>query len=262
MEASDKGIGILVPTTGQRSDWLLRCLRSLDKDEAISEVVIVCPEHSEAAVKEIISSSGLSYVPTLENDSGDGLSAALNIGMARFKSNIQFVSWIGDDDFLHPGFASTLASLLETRPEASFAVGSCAYLNQAGQVFFTQRPRRVNLPWLTVFANPVPQPSSMIRRSAWQAAGGLNPDLKFAMDLDLWIRLLDIGPAVLTDKMVASYTWHDASLSGNNELASFLESREVRRLHARFPWRILQELVDLVSLAFIRLAKSRLNRLS
>ena len=48
-------------------------------------------------------------------------------------------------------------------------------------------------------------PASLIRRSAWDAVGGLDPNLHMAMDYDLWWRLVGkFGAPQFVEEFVAA----------------------------------------------------------
>jgi glycosyltransferase involved in cell wall biosynthesis len=61
--------------------------------------------------------------------------------------------------------------------------------------------------------NFVPPSAVMLRRAAVLAAGGFDPGLKMAADLDLWIRVLERGTGVASPEVTAIYRLHGGQVS-------------------------------------------------
>ena len=69
----------------------------------------------------------------------------------------------------------------------------------------------------------IPQPGSFFARSAYDAVGGLDPSFDLAMDVDLWIRLVDAGVrAAYVPRILAEFEIHPASKTGSAGRAAFL----------------------------------------
>ena len=68
--------------------------------------------------------------------------------------------------------------------------------------------------------NSVGEPSCvMVRRTVFDAAGGMNPKLRHFVDLDLWLRILARGDAVYIDEELATYRRSRNSVTGRNTAA-------------------------------------------
>jgi glycosyltransferase involved in cell wall biosynthesis len=57
--------------------------------------------------------------------------------------------------------------------------------------------------------------SVIARRDVVLAAGGFREDLKLGADLDLWLRLLERGPGLVSPAVTVKYHLHDAQVSGD-----------------------------------------------
>lgn len=57
--------------------------------------------------------------------------------------------------------------------------------------------------------------SVIARRDAILEAGGFRQDLKLGADLDLWLRLLERGPGLVSPAVTVRYHLHDAQVSGD-----------------------------------------------
>lgn len=261
-ENSTPRAGVLIPTTGERTETLKRTLDSVASQTLTPETIVVCPHASLGLVRGILEELGLINAVRIEIDPKAGLSLAIEIGVRAFSAQVRYVTWIGDDDLLHPSFIEELSDLLESNSDAPFAYGSCRYLGPNGHSFRVQVPGRVNLFRLAALPNPIAQPSTLIRRSALTAIGGVDKGLKFAMDLDLWLRFCRFGRPAMTKAVLASYSWHGESLSGKYQRQAFEESVLVRRRHCPWYLRPAQESLDMLARGWALIGQSRLDYLS
>jgi GT2 family glycosyltransferase len=82
----------------------------------------------------------------------------------------------------------------------------------------------------------------MIRLDALEAIGGFDTKLKYAMDLDAFLKLRALGKFAFTKTPVSAFRWHPDSLTVANRLNSSLESERVKRNHLPAPVRPLSYL--------------------
>ena len=92
--------------------------------------------------------------------------------------------------------------------------------------------------------NIVSQPGTLVRRSAWEAAGGVDEKLHMAMDYDLWWRLFrQAGVPAFVDDFVAVNRVHPATKTGTQRREHYREAMDVvRRHYGRVPlkWYLAQ----------------------
>ncbi len=170
-----------------------------------------------------------------------GQSAAINEGIAAGRA--PFVCWVNSDDWLLPGGLKALLRGLEAAPQASAAYG------RAWNYFEKSRSR--SPAWVQPFSERwfaiycfITQPATLIRRSAWERIGGLDPSLQMAMDYDLWWRLYKTcGPLQFVDEFVAVNREHLDTKTRTKRRLHYREAIDVvRRHHGRVPikWWIAQ----------------------
>ena len=170
-----------------------------------------------------------------------GQAAAINAGMK--KGDAPYVCWLNSDDFYYPAALSRLLEALEIEPAAPFAFGHAWHVNEAG---------RRRLPYLTLpyqrylLANycGICQPATLIRRSCWEAVGGLDESLDLAFDYDLWFRLSErFGPPAAVRGFMAANRMHNATKTSSRLDQHYDESIQVvRRHHGSVPvkWALLR----------------------
>ena len=169
-----------------------------------------------------------------EPDSGQ--SDAINKGFARSKGN--FFLWLNADDLMIPRALETSLSYLQRNPMCSWLTGDTVYFDEYGKI-----QRCIYGPywnkWLmerTMVCNLVNGPSSIFSRSAYENVGGLDISLKYAMDMDLWMKFVEIG---LRFHRIHRYVWgfriHPGSKTSHSigEVQSEEFKREVAGLISR-----------------------------
>lgn len=217
-------VGIVVPTLGQRREYLESTLASLAQQDCRPAVIVVGPEE----LVEVAERHDAAFL----RDPG-GLSRSINVGVVSLPEQIEYVGWLGDDDLLTKGSLTSTARVLNSHPRAAACFGVCEYIDDAGRVIWASKARRLALRTASIGPNLIPQPGALFRRSAWEAVGGLDEELRYTMDLDLFLKLRKIGPVLSTPATVAQFRWHDDSTTVSGRRASLAEAYEVRKRHVR-----------------------------
>lgn len=218
---------VVLPTIGDRLDTLLETLDSIDQQrhEVDLNLVVVAPTTAVEA-RALASSYGASIV----DDPKKGISEAINRGIDSRRGE-EFYAWIGDDDLFRPGGLKLLQKLLDANTDAVVSYGGCDYINSKSEVAARFRPGRWALFLLPWGPDLIPHPGSMIRLDALEAVGRFDPRLKFAMDLDVFLKLRKHGKFVFTTKAVSAFRWHPDSLTVASRKSSSLESEAVKAKH-------------------------------
>jgi GT2 family glycosyltransferase len=105
----------------------------------------------------------------------------------------------------------------------------------------------------------VPQPGSLFRRSTIDRIGPLDESLRFAMDLDVLIRLRRAGRFVNTRRVQAKFRWHPESNTVADRSGSLDESEMVKRRYYTPLQSRLRVLWERPVRVATRLAARRLN---
>jgi hypothetical protein len=106
----------------------------------------------------------------------------------------------------------------------------------------------------------VPQPGAVIDRSAFVDIGRLDESLKWAFDLDLFIRLAQEFQPRHLNETVAQFRWHEGSLTAGQRRGSIAESAKVRRHHLPRWIRPIASLWEVPGQFLSTVAGRRLNR--
>ena len=172
----------------------------------------------------------------------EGQAAAINEGIAR--GTAPYVCWLNSDDWWLPGALAGLVEALEASPAAPFAYGRVwNYDDATGR---TRRNLEVRAFREGLFAQfcTVSQPATLIRRSAWEAVGGLDTSLHFALDYDLWWRLYrKSGAPAFVDEHLAMNRRYKETKTTSKRREHYDEAMAVvRRHYGRVPlkWYLAQ----------------------
>ncbi len=158
-----------------------------------------------------------------------GQSAAINEGIANGKAD--FVCWLNSDDWLLPGSIANLLAAMNNHPSAPAVYGNAWNFqekNQTTHPIWVESFNACRLALRCIIA----QPATLIRRSAWEAVGGLDETLHMAMDYDLWWRLFKaFGPLQLLDKYIAVNREHAQTKTKNNRRLHYQEAIKIIMKH-------------------------------
>jgi glycosyltransferase involved in cell wall biosynthesis len=218
-------VGIVVPTLGERPDYLEQCLRSI-RSAGEAHILVVAPASLNTT---LLQSAGL--IDSVAIDEGSGLPSAINQGIKLLPASIEYVNWIGDDDLLFPGSLKVCTSGLDSKQDVVMTFGACEYIDSSGDVVWGNRSGQWAVPLLRFGPDLIPQPGALFRRSAFNAIGGLKTHLGWAFDFDLFIRLSKFGKLQFINQTLAQFRWHPESLSVEHRKRSVAEASQVRVSH-------------------------------
>jgi hypothetical protein len=216
-------VGIVVPTLGTRLNFLRDCLQSV-RLAGDAYIVVVAP--GQFCINKEVDQTLFDLVVT---DPNHGLPAAIDLGFQSMPKHISLISWLGDDDLLTPGSLKVASEFLNFNPSSVLVYGSCEYINENGDLLWLNRSGQFASYLLRFGPQLLPQPGSLFRRSAYESIGGLNKSLKWAFDLDLMIRLQEIGKLSFLKVTLSKFRWHKDSLSVGLRRGSVKEASKVRR---------------------------------
>ncbi len=158
-----------------------------------------------------------------------GQAAAINEGITQ--GSAPLVCWLNSDDWLLPQGLVYLYRVLQQFPQAPAAYGrtwNFVEKNQSWRAIWVEpfSERRLALRCI------ISQPATLIRRSAWEAIGGVNKNLHLAIDYDLWWRLFKhFGQLHFVDRFIAVNRDHAATKTRTQRRLHYQEAIGVVRRH-------------------------------
>lgn len=138
-----------------------------------------------------------------------GQSHAINKGLDQGTGEIY--AWLNSDDMLLPDALWHVAQAYRQQPEAAAWAGTCHLVRADGRIIKSVAPRGLNRDSLAdwFYGGFFFQPSCFFSARAWQAIGGVDESLNFAMDFDLALRLAEQGRYVLLPEALSAALIHE-----------------------------------------------------
>jgi glycosyltransferase involved in cell wall biosynthesis len=186
-----------------------------------------------------------------------GVSAARNAGVRATTGT--WIAFLDDDDRWHPDRLDLQAESIRSRPDAVLAYCGMRSIDTAGrETAPADQVEVVDRLDVARRRTGIFMGNALVRRDAYLGVGGLDEGLRLAEDLDLVLRLAELGPFTYAPGALVDYRTHgenvtgshhelfrsvalvlarhlaDARAQGDAELAAAL--RESRRANSRFAW--------------------------
>lgn len=171
-------------------------------------------------------------------DAPESRSWMRNTNIALKAANGPLVTMLHQDDLWRPGRAEALRLMAAAEPEARLWLHAAEYIDADDRVIgraappFGGRARLIGgaeaLTHLLV-QNTVALPAAMFRRDDALSAGGLDEDLWYTADWDLWLSLARRGPVAWTPAPLAAFRVHRGSLTvtGSRDGQAFRQQLEI-----------------------------------
>lgn len=223
-------VSFVIPTRNQAA-WLGRCLEScLAQGIPGAEILVIDGQSTDGTV-EVLRRYGDRIRWTSEPDSGQA--EAVNKGVSRASGEI--IAWINSDDaYADPGAVRAALEVFEREAEVDLVYGDAEVIDAEGRPLrrYARRSFRGAADVLVAPIGPA-QPAVLFRRALFLAAGGLRPELHYALDYDLMIRLFGGARRVhRLPRTLARMTFHPGAKSIRAMGEQIREAIAVKRRHA------------------------------
>lgn len=210
--------------------WIPEAVASVSSQRDVDVELIVLDAGSNDGTREWLTAfapDGTRLV--FEPDRGQSDAIAKGLAMASGR----VLGWLNADDVLEPEALATACDTFERNPEASMVSGACLIIDERGTV--TGRidtPPDGSLHGLLRHPFNLAQPATLFSAEAYRQTPGIDLALHYAMDVDLWLKLARIGPAVLLpDQVLARFRVHQEAKSSRAATAMVREDLRVRLRH-------------------------------
>lgn len=160
------------------------------------------------------------------SEADKGQSDAFNKGFAHARG--RYLTWLNADDVFLPGALVRILAAMEAHPEVDWFAGGTIYFSEGGSArtatvpLGNWLPRTLGVPaWMRVSG-----PSSFFSQRLLVRVGRVRLDLRYVMDIDLWMRFTQAGATLYA---VGGYLWgfrvHEASKTSSSLTAGAVDSR-------------------------------------
>jgi GT2 family glycosyltransferase len=164
--------------------FLPRALQSLAEQNVPLQIALM-DASGDPRVADAADVSGLDFAYRRHGPDA-GQSAAISEGWRKTEGDIVF--WLNADDHLLPGALTLVADTFESDPIADVVYGGAEFIDATG-TSTGGHDQVAEISELLLRSNIIAQSSCFARRAAVDAAGGIDAELHFVMDWELWTRL-------------------------------------------------------------------------
>jgi hypothetical protein len=210
--------------------WIDHALRSV-ADEAAEgiEVLLVDSGDTSAARDIALNHSDKLRIRIVSRPDLLTWTTKTNFGVEIAESD--HIAWLGVDDVWIPGRAAAARRWIAAAVEAPLHLAPAAIIDKYGRTLGVWRcPLPAECPIQSSILlerlcvqNFIAAPAPVIRRDAWLSCGGLDENLWYTADWDLWLKLAASAPAYYHDEITIGFRIHAAALTttGSRDAAAF-----------------------------------------
>jgi glycosyltransferase involved in cell wall biosynthesis len=148
-----------------------------------------------------------------------GLTPTLNIA-ARL-SDSPLIARMDADDIALPHRLEQQVRFFDTHPDCVLLGGAYDMIDELGRRFHRMRPPADDhtlQQHCLAGRTPICHPTAMFTRDAFERVGGYDESYAVAQDLDLWLRLGEVGAMGCVQDVILQYRQHDKSVSERKQL--------------------------------------------
>lgn len=143
-----------------------------------------------------------------------GQSHAINKGFEKATGDI--FGWINSDDYYAPGAFTHIAKMF-LENNTNWMSGVCHIIHSTGETVSSNSEPQEFENWL--LGCPLAQPSVFWRRELWQTVGGVDTNLHYSFDYDLWMKFSGVQPKpTWTDRHIATFRIHPGSKTSTSRI--------------------------------------------
>lgn len=217
-------VSIVTPSLNQAA-YLEQTLESVAaQDYPALEHIVVDGGSTDGTLEILARHPGTRWV----SEPDRGQSDAVNKGFRL--ANGAIFGWLNADDYYLPGAVSAAVRTLRATG-AGLVYGGYRKVDDASGWSRDVRPEPFDARHQVEVGNRVPQPAAFFTREAFESAGGLDLDLHYAMDYDLWMKVGARCSVVNVDELWAVFRLHGDSKTVAQQERFWREERLVARRH-------------------------------
>jgi glycosyltransferase involved in cell wall biosynthesis len=161
-------------------------------------------------------------IDTIISEPDRGQSHAINKGLAIAQGEL--FGWLCADDLLEQGALTSWADLYQENPNAVGWTGSNIQIDYAGNALRTLSPQLTKSGFgVWWYEQKIIQSSTLFPTKLVKSLGGINEQFRYAMDVDLCVRLSKHGSFIATNKVLSRFRKHETQRSQENVLLNECE---------------------------------------
>jgi glycosyl transferase family 2 len=165
----------------------------------------------DCGAEKIVKDLGQGRITYVKDTESTGMAANWNSCIEQATG--QYVHILHEDDFVAPTFYAELYDSINQNPDYGFYCCNSMLVDEKGvskNISIGPRELLKKSPNLKVIATGcIYTPSVVVKRECYETLGGFNADLVFALDMEMWVRVINKYRGMFLDKDLAFYRYSD-----------------------------------------------------
>jgi Glycosyl transferase family 2 len=233
--ASAPWLTVIIPSyCGEQ--WIDASLSSLVSEVAEGVEVLVIDSSPTSATRDIAQSySEHLRLRVFERCDLPSWQTKTNFGVEIAESS--HICWLGVDDMWFSGRAAEVRAWIDAAPDIPLHLAPGAIIDKGGRKLGVWRcplpaNRELRSALVTerlLVQNFIAAPAPVFRRDAWLGCGGLDENLWYTADWDIWLKLAACGSVCYHDRVTVGFRIHKGSLTvtGSRDAAVFARQMQI-----------------------------------
>jgi GT2 family glycosyltransferase len=195
----------------------LESVLAQDPGPEAMQILVVDDGSGDDRARVLVEQLAPDRIEYIGNPTSLGIARSWNSCLAASRG--EWIHLLHQDDLVRPGFYAALAAGVRERPEVGAAFCRHFVTDDAGHwqgISPLERPSPGMLEgWLARLASGqcIQCPAIVVRRSVYEKLGGFRPDLIYALDWEMWLRIARTEKFWYEPEPLAAYRCHAANES-------------------------------------------------
>lgn len=159
-----------------------------------------------------------------------GIADAMNKGVRLATGEV--VAHIHSDDSYLPRALSEVVRAFQDNSSRRWVTGLLRYVNEEGAVLYDTTIKDSYSFDSLMKRNLIGHPATFLKRELFEEVGLFDESVKYAMDYDLWLRITRTCEPLAINKALATFRFHQESLSSRELINAITEEYSLKRKHA------------------------------
>lgn len=221
---------IVIPSYNQ-AKFVEAALQSvLAQDYKNKEILFIDGGSTDGTMEIVSKYQGQLDVCISEPDSGQ--SHALHKGFSLATGDV--LTWLNTDDLLLPGALSDVEKVFSENPKRSWLLGNVIIIDEEDRILKCWRGDGYTPGFYKLGILSAGGPSAFFKRCLYESVGGINLNLHYQMDTELWWRFATAGVAF---SRLPSYTWalrfHPDSKTSGHLFCTDMDEKQLAALEVQ-----------------------------